>query len=374
MLTPYYYPILGGSETQIENLSLKLNEVGVSTDIMTFNFDEAGKPLPFRKIEKVNGLNVIRIPAFNPLPSKFHHNKINFMINFIPRNFAHILHEYDILHFQNETDLSFPVLSYTVNKPKVFHLRCLNVTYSIFKRNFVCRHLLRNIADVHIAQSKYVSQLLRNLGIPNSKIKVIHNAVNTSMFKPGSRERAENRLLYVGRIEQYKGLHVLLRSLKHIHNPVQLLVIGPLVGEINYHKIVIKLITEINEKTNHKVTYLGPKKPHEILEYYQTASIVVVPSLSESFGNVILETLACETPVIASNVGGIPEIISNYENGILVPPGNDVKLAEAIQFLLSNQDMKEKLGRQGRLHVLENFSFEVTAKKLLEIYNKLLMT
>jgi len=372
MVTPFYYPILGGSETQIENLSLKFNEIGLPTDIITFNFNEAEQLMSFEKIEKINGLKVIRVPAFNILPSKLHHNKINFMVNLIPRKFTQIFEEYDILHFHNETDLSFPVFSYSVKKPKVFHLRCLNVTYPIFKRNFICRRLLRNIADIYIAQSKYVSSLLMDLGIPSSKLKIIPNAINVSAFKPGKQGRISNMLLYVGRIEEYKGLHILLKSLEHICKPVQLSIIGPFVGEPSYHQKIVKLITKINEKTVHKVMYLGPKKPQEILGYYQTASIVVVPSLSESFGNVILESLACETPVIASNVGGIPEIITNYKNGILVPPGNDVKLGEAIRFLLSDEDTRRRFGKQGRKTVVEKFSFDATVKELLEVYNKLL--
>lgn len=369
MITPFYYPIIGGSETQIENLAINLNKMGMLTDIVTFNFDEMMRPLPFKKIERINGLRVIKTPAFDFLPIR--HNKINFMVNFIPRKFIQILNEYDVLHFHNETDLTLPVFSHKIRKPKVFHLRCLNVTYPIFKRNFVCRHLLRKIANVYIAQSTYVSHLLLDLGIPNNKIEVIPNAIDVSIFKSVG-EKAKNRLLYVGRIEDYKGLHVLLKSLRLIRVPVELLIIGPMVGEPNYHRKIMRLITEISEKTVHKVVYLGPKKSRELLQYYQSASVVVMPSLSESFGNVILESLACETPVIASSVGGIPEIISSYENGILVPPNNEVKLAEAIQYLLSDEDIRQRLGRCGRKIVMEKYSLEVVTQKLLGVYKKLL--
>jgi glycosyltransferase involved in cell wall biosynthesis len=372
MVTPFYYPVLGGSETQIESLSLKLKKAGTPTDIMTFNLNEKGKPLPFKKIEEINGLKVIKIPAYYSLPSKLHHNKTNFMVNFIPRNFNQILDEYDIIHFHNETDLSFPFFSYNVKKPKIFHLRCLNVTYSIFKRNFVCRYMLKKAADVYIAQSNYVSRLLIELGIPSGRIKVIPNGIDIFKFKPGNYEKVENMLLYVGRIEEYKGLHVLLKSLEYVHERVQLVIIGPFVGESSYHKEVISLITKINEKALHKITYLGPKKPHEVLDFYRSASIVVVPSLSESFGNVVLEALACGTPVIASNVGGIPEIIRNWENGILVSPGDYAKLAEAIQFLLDNRDVRKKIGDKGRRLAVEKFSFESTVRKLLKVYNSLL--
>jgi len=371
MVTPYYYPVIGGSESQVENLSLKFNEMGIPTSIVTFNFDESMRPMPFSKIEIINGLKIIKVSAFNFLPTSLHHDKINFMVNFVPMNLTQIFKEYDILHFHNETDLTFPVFSYKICKPKVFHLRCLNVTYPIFRGNFICRHLLRKIADIYIAQSKYVSRLLLDLGIPEDKIEVIPNAIDISIFKP-KEQKANNRLLFVGRIVKYKGLHVLLKSLRLVQVPVELLIIGPMVGEPDYRQKIMKLMAEVNNRTAHKIVYLGPKKSHELLQYYQTASVVVMPSLSESFGNVILESLACETPVIASSVGGIPEIISNYENGILVPPNNEVRLAEAIQYLLSDEYVRRRLGRHGRKLVIEKFSLEVTTQKLLSVYNRLL--
>jgi len=69
--------------------------------------------------------------------------------------------------------------------------------------------------------------------------------------------------------------------------------------------------------------------------------------------------LTCETLVIASSVGGIPEIISNYENGILFPPNNTVKFAEAIHYLLSNEDVRRRLGRYGRKLVMENVPWKL---------------
>jgi glycosyltransferase involved in cell wall biosynthesis len=371
MITPFYYPIVGGSETQIENISLKLNEAGITADIMTFNFARALKPLTYEKTEKMNGINVIRIPAFNFLPRQLHHNKINFMVNIVPRRFTQKLREYDILHFHNETDLSFPLFSYTVDKPKVFHLRCLSVTYPIFKRNFVCKWLLKKLADIYIAQSKYVSQLLIDLGIPSAKIKIVPNGINVSLFQPEKHEKIENLILFVGRILESKGLHLLLKSLELIREPVQLVIIGPLAGESSYHEKIFRLVAKINEKTVHKVTYVGPKQPKEIIKYYQRASIVVVPSLAESFGNVILEALACGTPVIASNVGGIPEIIKQNENGILVPPNNVDKLADAIYYLLDNDDVRTKLGEEGRRFVVENFSSDIMIEKIIGAYKEI---
>jgi len=374
MVTPFFHPVvIGGSETQIRNTCLKLNKnTKIVADVMTFNFSKTLKPLPYKEIDDMNGIKVIRIPGFSLVPRRLRSPRINFLINTIPYKFKSELKDYDILHFHNETDLSFPTFSFNIRKPKIFHLRCLSVSYPIFKENYICKLLLKNSADIFIAQSKYISNLLADLGIPKTKIKIVYSGVDVSFFHPGKMERDENLLLFVGRIEENKGLHIILKSLQLVYKPIKLVIIGPLVGRPKYHKKIFGLIMDINRRNFHEVTYLGPKQPREIIEFYQTATIVVVPSLAESFSNVILEALACGTPVIASNVGGTPEVIDNNENGILVPSNDHEKLADAINFLLSDKSLGEKLGREGRKCVIEKFSIEATVNKLINIYHNII--
>ena len=131
------------------------------------------------------------------------------------------------------------------------------------------------------------------------------------------------------------------------------------------------LLRKIDEKTIHKIMYIGKQKLHEMLEWYQKASIFILPSLSEAFPITNLEALSCGTPVIASNVGGIPEAVQDRKNGILVPPSNVVKLAENIQYLLDNEDIRKKFGKEGRKWIVKNFSSEILMKALLQIYNEI---
>ncbi|MEM2741859.1 MAG: glycosyltransferase family 4 protein, partial [Nitrososphaeria archaeon] len=105
---------------------------------------------------------------------------------------------------------------------------------------------------------------------------------------------------------------------------------------------------------------------------YQRSSIFVLPSLKEALPMSILESLACGTPVVATTVGGIPEIIRNNENGILVPQNDEKKLAEAIDYLLQNKDVRVRLGQNGRKNIVERFSYRSSIKKLLKIYQKML--
>jgi glycosyltransferase involved in cell wall biosynthesis len=105
------------------------------------------------------------------------------------------------------------------------------------------------------------------------------------------------------------------------------------------------------------------------VEYYQKSNVLVLPSLSESFGMVLLEAMACKKPVIGSNVGGIPYVIDNDQNGLLVPPKDPQALADAIIKILTNPQLAKKMGEEGYEKVMKNFTWEKqinTTKELIE--------
>jgi glycosyltransferase involved in cell wall biosynthesis len=212
---------------------------------------------------------------------------------------------------------------------------------------------------------------LAELGIPRSKIAYLPNAVDAELFRPQG-EKEDNLILYVGRITFNKGLHVLLESLRYLTKSVHLVIIGPMDCSFMHSQRILKLMERENQKGKHKITYLGGMPHEEVIEWYQKASIFVLPSFMEAFPVVLLEALSCETPVIATPVGGVPEAVKNSENGILVPMKNPQKLAEAIQHLLDNKEVRVRLGREGRKWVIRNFSLEVFLRKLCDIYEKVI--
>ena len=367
MVTPFYHPIIGGTERVIEDLAIELNKFGTSVDVMTFNVDRNWKPWSLHQVkrgktEKINGVKIIKIPALTFLPSR-----ILLQANFIPWKFVHLLSNYDVIHFHNDVDLSFPLFSSSVNKPKILHLHCLDVTYNIFKKMPLQKLILKRAADSYIVPSAFDLETLINLGIPAERATVIPNCIDVKKFHPAEEGKIKNLLLFVGRIHQKKGLDTLLNALRYLKTTVKLVIIGP-PSQQWFLKEVISLIDEINRKTPHKVVYLGIQKIEEIIKWYQRAQIFVCPSLSEPFGIVNLEAMACSTPVVATRVGGIPEVVKDCDTGIIVPPNNAAKLAESIQHLLDNERFARKLGRQGRAWVVETFSSEVIAKKLIRVY------
>ncbi len=367
MVTPSYYPIKGGAEAVIRNLSIKLNEIGVQTDIMTFNMNRKWNPSWQAKIEKIDGANVFKIPALNWFPME-HSERITLGINLIPGRFRNCLKNYDIIHFHGG-DLTFPLFSYGVKKPKIFHLHGLSIDF--YKRYFLSRLIFKHIADVYISISQIMLKELAELGLSKNKIAYIPNGVDIELFHP-IKKKKDNLVLFVGRINFAKGLHVLLKSLAYLEKPIHLVIIGPPDWNVEYFRKMLKRIDNENKKGLHKITYLGAQNHKNTVKWYQRAAIFVLPSFREAFPVVNLEALSCETPVVATNVGGISDVVRDGKNGILVPPNNAVRLAKAIRYLLDNEDIRIRFGRQGRKWIVKHFSLEVVVERLCRIYEKLI--
>jgi glycosyltransferase involved in cell wall biosynthesis len=366
MAPPGFHPIRGGTETVVRNLSVELNRIGVHTDVMTFNMDRKYAPKWKRKIEKIDGVTVFKIPALKWLPIE-PSPRINLRINLIPGRFTNLLNEYDIIHF-HEVDFSFPLFSFFVKKPKILHLHGISVGY--FKRYHLSRIIFKRVADYYITITKQMARDLTELGITTNRIIYLPNSINVNSFHPEG-EKDGNLLLYVGRIVPVKGLHVLLESLRYLRQSTRLVIVGP-IGDFKYYQEILEHIERENEKGKHKITYLGTVPEAELMKIYQKASIFILPSFWEAFPVVILEALSCETPVITTPVGENPEVIRNFENGILVPVNDPLRLAEAINFMLDNKDNRTKMGRKGRELVIKKFSVEVIAKRLRKIYQEMI--
>jgi len=367
MVTPCYYPVKGGTETVVRNLSISLNRKSVHTDVMTFNMDRRWCPRWQGRTERIDGITVFKIPALNWLPAG-HSNRITLGINLVPSRFTNILKHYDIIHF-HEVDFSFPLFSCLVRKPKIIH--CHGVDTQFLRRYYLSKMLLKHLANLYISISRQMTEDLLKLGINRNKIVYLPNGVDTNLFAPQG-QKEDNLLLFVGRLDANKGLHVLVKSLRHLEKSVRLAIIGPASWDRKYYLDVLESIKKENQRGKHRITYLGALDQPEVAKWCQKASILILPSFSEGFPVVILEALSCETPVIATPVGGIPEVVKNRENGILVPQNDPFKLAETIQFLLENEDMRIKFGHEGRELIVKEFSLKTVVSKLTRIYEQML--
>jgi glycosyltransferase involved in cell wall biosynthesis len=210
---------------------------------------------------------------------------------------------------------------------------------------------------------------LIELGISEDRIKLLPNGVDTTLFSP-SEKKEDNLLLFVGRITFIKGLHVLIESLNYIETPVRLVIFGPIDKYSKYSEDILSAIERTNKIGKHKLYYMGKADQKDLTKWYPRASIFVSPSIRDAFPMVNVEALSCGTPVVSTNVGGIPEVICDGINGILVPPYDAKKLANAIEYLLCNENVRNRYGKEGRKWVEENLSIKALARRLIKIYEE----
>ncbi len=203
-------------------------------------------------------------------------------------------------------------------------------------------------------------------------IPIVPNPIDIELFKPINHDMDNGSLniLYVGRLEFRKGVHTLIRAFSYIqeHFPeAKLTFMGADCGMKNY---LLNKVLQLKYPEN--VSFIDQVQRSNLVRYYQESAICVIPSIWENHPYVCLEAMACGKPVIASNIGGLKNMITNRLSGILVPPGSSRDLANAIIALLKDRELRLMLGANARNAIEQNYAPEKVAKKTLDIYQKLL--
>ncbi|HVP36425.1 MAG TPA: glycosyltransferase family 4 protein [Terriglobales bacterium] len=242
--------------------------------------------------------------------------------------------------------------------------------------NRLDKYLLR-FADRLIAVSKDMASKLQTLGIPHEKVVTIYNAVfekGISSGDPNLDIRREFKITQgdkligvIGRLSPEKGQIYFLKSFSEVTKTFPR-VTALIVGEGPDEK-KLKDFCALKQ-LDHKVIFTGYQK--DIASIYKSLDLVVLPSLSEGMPNVALESMLLGKPVIGTNAGGTPEVIADEMTGLLVPPEDPPSLARAMLELLNDEKKMKIFSEKGRDWVLENFSLEKRAKRLVELYRKLL--
>lgn len=235
----------------------------------------------------------------------------------------------------------------------------------------------RIIANVDrvIASSEHERQALVDLyGARRDRVEVIPCGVDLTLFRPGDRSRARAELnlsgeviLFVGRMDPIKGLDLLLRavSLMRERPTLKLVVVGGSGTEDEMRRSQA-LVTSLG--IDGRVEFRGSVAQEDLSSYYQAADVCVVPSHYESFGLVAIESLACGTPVVGSMVGGLPTVIHDGENGLLVPWRQPSEFAERIESILQDRNLSDSLSLHARPSVLK-YGWGAVAGRISSVYN-----
>jgi glycogen synthase len=252
-------------------------------------------------------------------------------------------------------------------------------------------------ADGIIAVSRSMMEDVQQLyGVSTEKIRVIYNGIDLDRYKPtfdkeilGSYGINPDKpfVLFVGRITRQKGIIHLVNGLPYVDRDIQIVLCA---GEPDTVEIDLEMkqrVDEVRAATNNQIIWTSELLPEDhIIALNSHASLFVCPSVYEPFGIINLEAMACNTPVLASAVGGIPEVVVHNETGLLVDfePGDNFEpkdperfsrdLAAAINQLLGSPDKLQAMGTEARKRVEQHFSWENIAQQTLAYYKEVIGT
>jgi glycogen synthase len=227
-------------------------------------------------------------------------------------------------------------------------------------------------ADRVIAVSRRMRvDILEHFQVDPAKVVVIHNGIDPDRFRRTQARDAlarrgvrEPYVLFVGRITDQKGIFHLLEAAPKLPPGVQVVLCA---SAPDTPEIEARLKRVLPEHPN--VVWIGEMVPvSEVVQLYSHAAVFVCPSVYEPFGLINLEAMACETPVVASAVGGIVEVVEDGKTGVLVEPAQPEALAAAIRGLLEDPARGRARGRAGRLRVEAQFSWRSVAERTREVY------
>jgi len=392
---------VGGPATYVKELTKHLTNKGVAIGIL------APKPRHTKEIDDlISKYNISFYPITlpHPLESVLRDPWIFSMRAYKTLN--KIIKRYDIINVHVEsiflrqsakatrkpiivtTVHGFPLYEdYETLKHKLDFYKILHFIFIAPQHYFSLKRLIKDskaIVTVSHSLKRLVTELSSNI---EHKVFFIPNAVDTNFFRPIEKTIAynivekivqikcrktiynKNIILYVGRIEPRKGVDILLKSLSKIQAKSWfLLLVGE--GQQSYINYLNYLASKFD--ITGKICFVG-KVPRYLLPYfYSAAYLYVLPSLFEGLPATILEAMSCGTPVIVSRVGGIPEVIINGINGILINPGSSEQLREALEHLLSDSSYRNKISKFALDIVRKIFSWDNVANRYYELYKVLL--
>lgn len=253
------------------------------------------------------------------------------------------------------------------------------------------RQVLRRANRIVVATLAELTQLRFLYKAQANKLTVIPPGVDTSHFYPIPADEAkqfiglkpqDRMILFVGRIEPLKGVDTLIQAMSHLdmklrnkEHPVHLAIIG---GEPNVdpHEMSAEMM-RLQKMSDDlcmggAVVFLGKRAQDTLPYYYSAAEVLVMPSLYESFGMVALEAMACGTPVIASEVGGLGYLVQDGLTGYTIPDSDPHVLYEKLSILLSNKELRNEMGCQA-VGDASNYQWSKVATQIVDLYKELVI-
>jgi glycosyltransferase involved in cell wall biosynthesis len=393
ILTETYRPIVGGGEKQAQSLAEDLVRQGLPTTVVTRRTEEA-----LATQEMMNGVSIVRIP---PVGRTRAARWLMLVSSFLA--LARTRREYDVILVSGFKALgvSAVIVGKLFGKACILKadsngemsgtffaagLKALRLTPgSIPVRAFVwSRNLVLKRADAFIAITTGIENELEQEGVSRSRIRRVTNSVDTLKFCPVARaERDRLRrqfgmqdrdivVTYTGRLVTYKGLPTLISvidQIRRIHPHVRVLLVGS--GGLDIHNCEEQLRRDVEVRgLRDHVRFAG--EVADVQQYLQASDIFVLPSEDDAFPLSLVEAMACGLPVVATRVGGIPEIITPEDDGLLIEAGDARLLHDALCRLIVDRSLSSALGAAAARTVHTRYSQAHITQQYVELFHSAL--
>jgi len=233
-------------------------------------------------------------------------------------------------------------------------------------------------SDMVIAISKELTESFpKDYGISPAKVRTVYNGIDTERFKPTESKikgsyKGKRIILTVSVLHKQKGVQYLIEAMKNVSEKfsnVHLVV----VGDGPYRKELEALARKLGVEG--RVTFAGKRSNEEVKDYYNACEVFAIPTVRvEGLPLIELESMACGKPVVASNIGGIPTVIEDGVNGILVPPGDGKKLSAQLIRVLGDAKLAARLGSEARKTIEKDFSRKSMVENTLKAYGEAILS
>ncbi|CCK25852.1 glycosyl transferase [Streptomyces davaonensis JCM 4913] len=220
-------------------------------------------------------------------------------------------------------------------------------------------------------------------GLDPARVRVVHNGIDTGLYRPDhgtdvldriGLDRSRPYVLFVGRITRQKGVPHLLRAVRDIDPAAQVVLCAGAPDTPEIDREFRELYEELSRVRAgvHWIPQMLPRP--EVIQLLTHAAVFVCPSVYEPLGIVNLEAMACGTPVVASQVGGIPEVVEDGKTGLLVPVDDDFEgaLARALDSVLGDPEGARSMGEAGRERAVGEFGWDAVARRTARLYEEIL--
>jgi len=348
IITPFFHPNIGGVETHLTDL---VDELSKKNHVYVHTYSPiTTSQVSWKKVEKHPNLEIFRHFLFG-------------------KNLFHVLEKYPILQFLYLTPNlflhTFIWMAKHHKKISVIHSHGFNAAFighilsKIYnKKHIISTHaiydylkpshfLLRliNQSYITLTLSKASQKQLINWGVNSNKLSVYRYWINLNLFKVTQAKNKQFTVLFVGRLITKKGIKLLIKTAKKMpYIDFNFIGTGPLEKYLKNHSIKFK-----------NINFLGKIDNKLLPQYYSQSHLLCVPSLyQEGFGRVVMESVACGTPVLASNLGGLSEALNDTVSILTKPTSKNLFIS--INRLYKNKDLYSKLSKHCRSYALTNFS------------------